>query len=73
MMSNEAYRDDFKLSEHDIYLYVQGKGSNAVSLVAAFESTRDKDYLKAAELGSAPEQRRRDRISVYLDALETQF
>jgi hypothetical protein len=31
------------------------------------------DYLKAAELGSAPEQRRRDRISVYLDALETQF
>ena len=27
------------------------------------------DYLKAAELGSAPEQRRRDRISVYLNAL----
>ena len=31
------------------------------------------DYLKAAELGSAPEERRRDRISVYLDALETEF
>jgi hypothetical protein len=31
------------------------------------------DYLKAAELRSAPEQRRRDPISVYLDVLETQF
>ena len=31
------------------------------------------DYMKAAELGSAPEQRRRDPISVYLDVLETQF
>ena len=47
-MSNKAYRDDFKLSEQDVYLYVQAKGSNALSLVAAFESTRDKDYLKTA-------------------------
>ena len=31
------------------------------------------DYLKAAELGSAPEERRRDRISVYVDVLEMQF
>ena len=31
------------------------------------------DYFKAAELGSAPEERRHDRISVYLDALETEF
>lgn len=31
------------------------------------------DYLKAAELASQPEQRRRDPISVYLDVLETQF
>jgi hypothetical protein len=48
MISNEAYRDDLKLSEQEIYLYVQAKGSNAVSLVAAFESTRDKEYLKTA-------------------------
>jgi hypothetical protein len=31
------------------------------------------DYLKAAELASEPEQRRRDPISVYLDVLESQF
>jgi hypothetical protein len=31
------------------------------------------DYLKAAELTSQPEPRRRDPISVYLDVLETQF
>ena len=31
------------------------------------------DYLKAADLASQPEQRRRDPISVYLDVLETQF
>jgi CheY-like chemotaxis protein len=31
------------------------------------------DYLKAAELASEPEQRRRDPITVYLDVLETQF
>ena len=48
MISGEAYRDDLKLSEQEIYLYVQAKGSNAVSLVAAFESTRDKEYLKTA-------------------------
>jgi hypothetical protein len=48
MMSNKAYRDDFKLSEQDVYQYVQAKGSNAVSLVTAFESTRNKEYLKAA-------------------------
>jgi hypothetical protein len=48
MISSEGYRDDFRLSEHEIYLYVQSKGSNAVSLVAAFESTRNKDYLKTA-------------------------
>ena len=47
-MSNKAYRDDFKLSEQDVYQYVQANGSNAVSLVTAFESTRNKDYLKAA-------------------------
>jgi hypothetical protein len=45
-----------------------------------FEATKSRgpsgaftDYLKAAELGSEPEQRRRDPISVYLDVLETQF
>jgi hypothetical protein len=48
MMSNKLYRDDFRLSEQEVYLYVQAKGSNALSLVAAFESTRDKDYLKTA-------------------------
>jgi hypothetical protein len=48
MMSNKANRDDFRLSEQEVYLYVQANGSNALSLVAAFESTRDKDYLKAA-------------------------
>jgi hypothetical protein len=31
------------------------------------------DYLKAAEVLSAPKQRRRDPISVYLDVLQTQF
>lgn len=31
------------------------------------------DYLRAAELTSQPEKRRRDPISVYLDVLETQF
>jgi hypothetical protein len=30
-------------------------------------------YLKAAELASQPERKRRDPISVYLDVLETQF
>jgi hypothetical protein len=45
-----------------------------------FEATKSRgpsgaftDYLKAAELASQPEQRRRDPISVYLDVLETQF
>lgn len=45
-----------------------------------FEATKSRgpsgaftDYLKAAELASEPEQRRRDPISVYLDVLETQF
>ena len=31
------------------------------------------DYLKAAKRASQPEQAKRDPISVYLDALETQF
>ena len=31
------------------------------------------DYMKAAELAAHPEQTRRDPISVYLDALESQF
>jgi len=48
MISEKAYRDDFKLSEHDVYLYVQAKGSNALSLVTAFETSRNKEYLKAA-------------------------
>ena len=48
MISNESYRDDFKLSEQDVFLFVQAQGSNAVSLVAAFEATRDKDYLRTA-------------------------
>lgn len=48
MLSNEAYRDDFKLSEQDVYLFVQAKGTNAMSLVAAFEASRDKQYLKTA-------------------------
>jgi hypothetical protein len=45
-----------------------------------FEATKSRgpsgaftDYLKAAELASEPEQRRRDPISVYLDVLEMQF
>lgn len=32
-----------------------------------------RDYLKAAELGREGERRRRDPISIYLDALEAQF
>lgn len=32
-----------------------------------------RDYLMAAEMAMAPEPRRRDRISVYLDALEAEF
>jgi hypothetical protein len=48
MMSSKTNRSDFRLSEQDVYQYVQGKGSNAVSLVAGFESTRNKDYLKVA-------------------------
>jgi hypothetical protein len=48
MISGEGYRDDFKLSEQDVFLFVQAQGSNAVSLVAAFEASRNKDYLKAA-------------------------
>lgn len=48
MISNDAYRDDFKLSEQDVYQFVQAKGSNAVGLVAAFEASRDKQYLKTA-------------------------
>jgi len=32
-----------------------------------------REYLRAAELAQKPEVRRRDPISVYLDALETQF
>ncbi len=32
-----------------------------------------RDYLRAAELAAEPEPRRRDPISVYLDALQTQF
>ncbi|HMJ06015.1 MAG TPA: hypothetical protein VK474_07140 [Chthoniobacterales bacterium] len=32
-----------------------------------------REYLRAAELAQEPEPRRRDPISVYLDALETQF
>jgi len=31
------------------------------------------DYLKAAELAAGPRRAKHDRISVYLDALETQF
>ena len=31
------------------------------------------DYMKAAELAAHPEQTRRDPISIYLDALESQF
>jgi hypothetical protein len=48
MMSNKANRDDFKLTLHDVLLYVEANRSNAVSLVTAFEATRDKDFLKAA-------------------------
>jgi hypothetical protein len=48
IISNDADRSDFKLSEQDIYLFLQTKGSNALSLVAGFESTRDKEYLKNA-------------------------
>jgi hypothetical protein len=45
-----------------------------------FEATKPRgpsgafaDYLRAADLTSQPEKRRRDPISVYLDVLETQF
>ena len=45
-----------------------------------FETTKSRepsgafaDYMKAAELAAHPEQRRRDRISVYLDVFEMQF
>lgn len=45
-----------------------------------FEATKQREpsgafanYLKAAELTSQPEKRRRDSISVYLDVLEAQF
>ena len=45
-----------------------------------FEATKPRevsgmftDYLKAADLASQPEERRRDPISVYLDVLEAQF
>lgn len=45
-----------------------------------FEATKSRgpsgafvDYMKAAELAAHPEQTRRDPISVYLDALESQF
>jgi hypothetical protein len=31
------------------------------------------DYMRAAEMAPAPEQKRRDAISVYLDVLEAQF
>lgn len=47
MMTN-GYRADFKLSEQEVYMYVQAQASNAPSLVSAFESTRDKDYLRTA-------------------------
>ena len=48
LVSNEANRDDFKLSGVDIYLYLKANNSNAVSLVTAFEASRDKEFLKAA-------------------------
>jgi hypothetical protein len=45
-----------------------------------FEATKSRgpsgafaDYMRAAELATHPEQTRRDPISVYLDALESQF
>ena len=45
-----------------------------------FEATKSRwpsgafaDYIRAAELAARPEQTRRDPISVYLDALESQF
>jgi len=45
-----------------------------------FEATQSRgpsgvfaDYMKAADLADRPAERRRDAISVYLDALETQF
>ena len=31
------------------------------------------DYMKAAERAAQPERARKDPISIYLDALETQF
>jgi hypothetical protein len=48
MLSNEAPREDFKLTLHDVLLYVTANRTNAVSLVTAFEATRDKEFLKAA-------------------------
>jgi hypothetical protein len=48
LISNEKDRSDFKLSEADVYLYLQANKSNAMSLVTAFEISRDKDYLKTA-------------------------
>ena len=48
MVSSQANRDDFKLSELEIYLYLQANKSNAVSLVTAFEASGDKNFLKIA-------------------------
>jgi hypothetical protein len=48
MISSESDRADFKLSEQDVYLFVLAKSSNAMSLVAAFDTTQDKEYLQAA-------------------------
>jgi hypothetical protein len=48
MVSNQTNRADFKLSEQEIYLYLQANGSNAVSLITAFESSRDQEFLRAA-------------------------
>ena len=39
----------------------------------AWRAERFREYLRAAEEATEPAPRRRDRISVYLDALETQF
>ena len=48
IISAQGDRADFKLSEQDVFLFVQAQGSNAMSLVGAFEASRNKDYLKAA-------------------------
>lgn len=48
LVSNTADRSDFKLSEQDVFSYLEANRSNAVSLVTAFSATGNKEFLKIA-------------------------